>query len=73
MHRMDHIVCMRMFVNFSYCCQLFSSYEHFSAKHYCKYSDTSSPAANIGRGLGAIRALRSALRALELFLSGGSG
>ena len=26
-------ICIRMFVNFSYFWQLFSSYEHFSAKH----------------------------------------
>ena len=52
-------------VNFSLFFELFSSYEHFSAN--TKYSDTASPAGHIGLGLGAIRALSSAWRALTVF------
>ncbi|CAM9525701.1 unnamed protein product, partial [Laminaria digitata] len=36
-----------------------------------KYSDTGSPAGHIGRGLGAIRALWSAWRALKVFFPAG--
>ena len=59
--------CIRMFVKFSYFCQLFSSYERFSANEL--HSDTWSPARHIGRGLGAIRTLWSAWQALKVFFS----
>ena len=33
MTKIGHLICILMLVNFLYFCQLFSSYEHFSAKH----------------------------------------
>ena len=65
-------VCRRMFVKFSYFCQLFfSSYKPLFGETPNKYSDTGSPPKHIGRGLGAIRTLWSAWQALKVFYSAG--
>ena len=42
-----------------------------SFRQNAKYANTGTPSGDIARGLGAIRALRSAWQALKTFLSAG--